>query len=104
MRTCRITLMLAASAALAAPPVHAHDGPRAASQATATRTIDITMHDTMRFEPGELSVRTGETVRIVASNKGEVMHEMVIGSGPEIEARRAAMRSDPAAAHCTDRV
>lgn len=45
-----------------------------------TRTIAIDMADTMRFGPGNLVVKEGETIKFVVTNKGKMMHEMVIGT------------------------
>ena len=42
-----------------------------------TRTLNITMRDTMRFDPSFLSVKRGETVKIVIHNAGAMMHELV---------------------------
>ena len=35
------------------------------------------MADTMRFTPADITVKRGETVKFVAANKGQVLHEMV---------------------------
>lgn len=47
--------------------------------ARATRTVNVTALDTMRFEPGKLKVKPGETLRIVVTNAGKVPHELTIG-------------------------
>ena len=39
-----------------------------------TRTIEITMLDTMRFVPEQITVKQGETVRMTVKNVGKVMH------------------------------
>ena len=46
----------------------------------ATRTIRVEMADTMRFTPADITVKRGETVKLVATNKGQVLHEMVLGT------------------------
>jgi len=43
------------------------------------RTVEVTALDTLRFEPASLSVATGETVRFVVTNDGEIDHEFVLG-------------------------
>ena len=43
------------------------------------RTITITMSDNF-FEPEEIDVKEGETIRFVISNKGEFLHEFNIGT------------------------
>jgi uncharacterized cupredoxin-like copper-binding protein len=45
-----------------------------------TRTMEIAMTDAMRFSPDRLSVRQGETVRLVIRNNGKMLHELVIGT------------------------
>ena len=64
-----------------------------------TRTVAIRMKDTMRFEPGRLTVRVGDTVRFVVHNDGKVMHELVIGTLPQLEAHAALMRKFPNMEH-----
>jgi uncharacterized cupredoxin-like copper-binding protein len=43
------------------------------------RTVEVTMTDELAFEPGEITVTPGETVRFVVSNTGESVHEFLIG-------------------------
>lgn len=43
------------------------------------RTIEITMLDTMRFDPERIEVMTGETIRFEVSNPGQGPHEFVLG-------------------------
>ena len=45
----------------------------------ASRTIEIKMGDNY-FEPEELVIRAGETVRFVVKNEGEFLHELNIGT------------------------
>ena len=51
-----------------------------------TRTIAIDMTDNMRFSPSEITVRQGETVRFVITNKGKMLHEMILGTLDELKA------------------
>jgi len=44
-----------------------------------SRTVAVTMTDSLTFEPGEISVAPGETVRFVVTNAGEAVHEFLIG-------------------------
>ena len=44
-----------------------------------TKTIEITMYDNY-YEPEEISVKEGETVRFVITNKGEFVHEFNIAT------------------------
>jgi uncharacterized cupredoxin-like copper-binding protein len=67
--------------------------------AKVTRTIELTMHDTMRFTPEEIQVRSGETVRFVIKNTGNIPHEMVIGSVADLRAHAAEMQKMPGMLH-----
>ena len=51
----------------------------AAEAGEASRTLEVTMSDDMRFTPDKVTVQQGETVRIVVHNAGQMMHELVIG-------------------------
>jgi uncharacterized cupredoxin-like copper-binding protein len=50
--------------------------------APADRTIRVDMVD-LAFEPADLTVRAGETVRFVFTNSGEVPHDAFIGDAEE---------------------
>ncbi len=52
---------------------------RAGDPEKITRTIEIVMHDNF-YEPEEISVKEGETVRFVIKNAGEFVHEFNIGT------------------------
>lgn len=65
----------------------------------ASRTITVTMSDTMRFDPAELRVKAGDTVKFIARNKGKLLHEMVIGSREELEKHAEMMRKHPGMEH-----
>lgn len=64
-----------------------------------TRVIKVEMADSMRFTPAEITVARGETVRIVAANKGQVLHEMVLGTAQELAAHAEMMRKFPGMEH-----
>ncbi len=64
-----------------------------------TRTITVGMSDNMRFSPGKIDVRQGETIRFVIKNSGQVMHEMVIGTKKENDEHAALMLKFPGMEH-----
>lgn len=64
-----------------------------------TRTITIDMSDNMRFAPGDITVKQGETIRFVVANKGKMMHEMVIGTMDELKAHGELMKKHPTMEH-----
>jgi uncharacterized cupredoxin-like copper-binding protein len=70
-----------------------------AVDATAERVIPVTMSDTMRYDPAEITVKRGETVRFVAANRGNLVHEMVIGTRKELEEHAEHMRMHPQMQH-----
>lgn len=49
--------------------------------AKVTRTIKVVMNDNF-YEPENISVKEGETVRFVIRNAGEFVHEFNIATGP----------------------
>jgi uncharacterized cupredoxin-like copper-binding protein len=59
------------------------------------RVVEIDMDDRMRYSPPNLRVWAGEPVRIVATNRGKVMHEIVFGTRTELEAHARHMRDHP---------
>ncbi len=71
----------------------------AGDPAAAGRTIRIVMDDSMRFTPGLIKVRQGETIRLVVTNKGKIMHEAVIGSLQELKQHSAMMKKFPTMEH-----
>lgn len=88
-------------------------GPRAATPAKAptyafgrpgdarkvTRTIHVTMDDSYRFTPSDVTIRRGQTVRFVISNIGQQMHEMVLGTVDDLKAHAELMRRFPDMEH-----
>jgi len=67
--------------------------------ANVSRTIKVTMDDTMRFTPNQLNFKAGETVRFVVRNDGKIRHEMVIGSVAELKEHAQMMRNNPTMQH-----
>jgi uncharacterized cupredoxin-like copper-binding protein len=57
-----------------------------------TRTISVDMNDGMRFAPGEIHVKRGETIRFQVTNSGKAMHEMVLGTAAELKKHAEHMR------------
>ena len=72
---------------------------RAGDPAKVQRTIAIGMSDAMRYEPSEIRVKRGETVKLVAANHGQVLHEIVLGTMDELKEHAALMRKFPEMEH-----
>ena len=65
----------------------------------AKRTVRVDMTDQMRFHPAEITVKRGEIVRFVPVNKGQVMHEMVLGTMDELKEHAELMKKHPGMEH-----
>lgn len=61
-----------------AQPEHGFAFGKPALASQATRTVEVSLGD-MYFEPRALEVKSGETVRFVVVNKGQVAHEFNLG-------------------------
>ncbi|HJV60985.1 MAG TPA: plastocyanin, partial [Albitalea sp.] len=118
MKSIHPIRLLAAAATLAAGAALAHGGAehgahhkfdaskveetafgREGDPAKVTRTIRIAMNDAMRFTPGEVAIKRGQTVRFVVHNEGKVLHEMVLGTPKELEEHAALMKKFPEMEH-----
>ena len=107
---------IALSCALAGGSAFAHEGAKhkdanapvkkeqkpwgiAGDAKAAKRTIEIAMSDEMRFTPSRIEVKQGETVRFVVTNKGKLLHEMVIGDKKTLDEHAALMAKFPTMEH-----
>lgn len=64
-----------------------------------SRTIEIVGSDNMRYTPSRITVKRGETVRLVVKNGGKLTHELVLGSAAELKEHAALMRKFPNMEH-----
>ena len=78
---------------------HASAAGKAGDPAKVSRTIGISMDDTMRFAPSQIAVKAGETIRFFIKNTGKMQHEMVIGDMGELKDHAAMMRKMPDMKH-----
>lgn len=73
---------------------------KAGKESEVTRTIEVDLLDTMRFEfRPSLSIKRGDVVRLVITNRGNMRHEFSIGNESEQNDHRAMMRSMPGMMH-----
>lgn len=72
---------------------------RPGDAAKVDRTIDVSMDDSMRFNPNSIRVKAGETVRFFIRNTGSLDHEMVIGTLAELKEHSAMMKKMPTMQH-----
>ncbi len=61
------------------------------AEGSPTRTINVDMVD-HAFQPAQLTVRAGETVRFVFHNKGKVVHEAILGDKAQQDAHEKEMQ------------
>lgn len=64
-----------------------------------TRTVRISMSDTMRFSPAQVDVEKGETIRFVVTNGGAMFHEMVLGTPEDLAKHAELMKKFPDMVH-----
>jgi uncharacterized cupredoxin-like copper-binding protein len=83
----------------AAGGMHDAAAGRPGDPAKVSRTIEVTMHDTMRFSPERIRVKAGETIRFFVRNTGDLPHEFVIGSIEALKEHAAMMRAQPGMKH-----
>lgn len=67
-----------------------------------TRTVEVSASDNMRFSPGKLDVRQGETIKFVVKNIGQVKHEFSIGDRASQRAHALMMKQMPDMKHEDD--
>lgn len=72
---------------------------RPADLAAATRTVEVSMSDAMRFNPSAIRIRQGETIRFRVKNEGKLKHELVLGSLAELKEHADIMRKFPEMEH-----
>jgi len=96
---CTVGLALAAGAAFAHGNEHgaAIGTPGKAGQVT--RTVNVDMTDTMRFNPSSIRVKQGDTIRFVVKNSGQLKHEFVLGTEKELKEHYEVMKKFPEMEH-----
>src|SRR4051812_33971389 len=86
-----------------AVPAFAHEGTESFGEAAdarkAVRTVRVEMSDTFRFSPATITVKRGEVLRLVGVNKGQLMHEFVLGTMDDLRKHAELMRKHPHMEH-----
>ena len=79
---------------------HADDAIGKPGDATkVSRTITVDMTDAMRFTPSGITVKQGETIRLVVKNSGKLKHELVLGTEKDLKAHYEVMKKNPEMEH-----
>lgn len=118
LRTAKLAVSTVAATLLAILPLvtHAHgDAAQATTARTPSteqhsfgvegvpkkgqRTIAISMDDGMHYSQSEIRVAQGETVTFVITNKGKLLHELVLGTEDELNNHAEMMRKNPTMEH-----
>ncbi len=105
--TCLVLVLGIVPAVALAAGSHAggHDDHHAASYgapgvaAQVSRTIEVQAGDNMRYTPATITVRRGETIRIVVKNSGKLPHELVLGDAKSLKEHAEVMRKYPDMEH-----
>ena len=71
----------------------------AADSSMISRTINVSMSDSMRFEPESFRFNQGDVVRFSVTNKGQSMHEFVVGTYQANKEHAELMRKFPNMEH-----
>ncbi len=67
-----------------------------------TRTIEVQASDDMRFTPGKIEVRQGDTIKFIVTNVGRIRHEFSIGDRASQRAHALMMKKMPNMKHEDD--
>ncbi|MGH8564565.1 MAG: cupredoxin domain-containing protein [Gammaproteobacteria bacterium] len=94
---------LGAATARAAEAGHEH-GPgtgygQPGSASDVARTIEVTALDSMRHEPSNITVKTGEAIAFVVRNAGQMRHEFMLGDAKEQHGHAQTMQAHPDMVH-----
>ncbi len=87
------------TAASRTAPLEQKDWGIAGDAKQASRSIDLNMGDDMRFSPAHFTVKKGETLRLRVVNKGQVMHEVVLGTKASLAQHAQMMLKYPSMEH-----
>jgi uncharacterized cupredoxin-like copper-binding protein len=93
------TLLATSTAWAHGPDAHPGGIGEPGSAAAVGRTIQVEMHDSMRFTPPTITVKRGETVRFVVHNAGARVHEFMLGEIGELRSHAEVMRKHPEMIH-----
>jgi len=66
------------------------------------RTVTITMLDSMRYNPSNVTVKKGETIKFIVKNAGKMKHELVLGTEKELQEHYEVMKKNPEMEHEDD--
>jgi uncharacterized cupredoxin-like copper-binding protein len=72
---------------------------KAGNAAKVSRTVAVDMNDAMRFTPSSITVKQGETIRLVVKNSGKLKHELVLGTEKELKEHYEQMKKFPEMEH-----
>lgn len=62
-----------------------------ADPSSADRVVQVSLLDTLRFDPASIHVKLGETISFQLTNTGQMAHEFVLGDAAEQDHHQAQM-------------
>jgi len=65
----------------------------------ATKTVEIKMKDEMRFSPDVIQIKAGDVVKLIHTNTGQMMHELVLGTKESLDEHAEMMKKFPGMEH-----
>jgi len=63
------------------------------------RVVNVAMSDEMKFQPAQITVAKGETIKFVVKNNGQLKHEMTLGTMAELVEHAQVMQKFPEMEH-----
>lgn len=94
-----MSILLAAAPAAAHQPGRVSPTGEPGKAGAVTREIAVTMAEKMRFLPGSIAVKRGETVRFVVKNDDIEPHEFMLGELTALKEHAEHMRKHPTMQH-----
>ncbi len=88
-----------ASATVLADAGHGADIGKPGDAQKVSRTIEILSGDDYTYRPSRITVKRGETIRLVVNNTSKIDHELVLGSMKDLKAHAEVMRKHPGMEH-----
>ncbi len=90
---------ICASATVLADAGHGADIGKPGDAQKISRTIEILSGDDYTYRPSQITVKRGETIRLVVKNTSKIDHELVLGSMKDLKAHAELMRKHPGMEH-----
>jgi uncharacterized cupredoxin-like copper-binding protein len=94
-----MAMLMTACVAWASGDHHGGHDPMGEAVKKTSRTVAISMSDTMKYTPNVIQIKRGEAVTLAFKNDGQLKHEAVLGSLPELQKHAEMMKMHPDMEH-----